>query len=342
VQNNNIFYCKKCSRQFDLLEDSMMCSVCGKKVQISNNIPVFSEDIYWGKIPEAELKDLIENVEKNGFDSIDKTTQKKIDFTFDEDRADWRFFIPALTEMTVLDVGAGLGRISIPLARISKQVIACDQSLSRMRFLEKRANAEKLNNLTVFVGDIYDLPLKDNSVDLIVMNGVLEWVGKTNLYKNPKDAQIRSLEICKKLLKKDGHLYIGIENRLAAVYLKAPDHGELRFTSYMPRFLANIYTKLRKGQQYRTYTYSKKGYEHLLFEAGFKVKPNFYLLYPGYNLPRVIIPYNNLNVFRYVLKSFKNPGGFIKKVILFFSHSSIFIRLYRLFFFSFGIIIKND
>lgn len=307
-----------------------------------DDVPVFSKDIYWGKVPESELKNIIESIDKSGFESFDLRQQKRLDFTYDEDRADWRFFLPLSKDATILDIGAGLGRTTIPLARVAKQVIACDQSLSRMRFLKKRAESENLGNVVAFVGNIYDLPLKDNSVDLIVMNGVLEWVGLTNLYKDPRVAQIKSLEICKKLLKKGGHLYIGIENRYAGVYLKAHDHGGLRFTSYMPRFVANLYSYLRTGRPYRTYTYSKNGYTKLLKEAGFETKPNFYLLYPGYNLPRVVVPYSDIRVFQYAIGAFKRSSNKLGSIVRYLISFALVVRVYRFFFYSFGIIAKND
>ena len=308
--------------------------------QILHGIPVFSKDIYWGKIPESELQHIIEDIEQKGFDSVTPVVQKKIDFTFDEDRADWRFFMDLPKETVVLDVGAGLGRISIPLARTFKHVIACDQSLSRMRFLKQRAAHEGLDNITVFVGDIYDLPLKEHSVDLIVMNGVLEWVGLTDLYKDPRVAQVKSLEICHRLLKKGGYVYVGIENRFAAAYLRAADHGGLRFTNFMPRPVANWYSKLVIGMPYRTYTYTKRGYEKLFLEAGFARQPQTYILYPGYNLPRVIIPYGDVGVYRYAATAFKQQRG-IRRAALLLIRLPLFVRISNFFAYSFGLMARK-
>ena len=68
---------------------------------------------------------------------------------------------------------------------------------------------------------------------------------------------------------KGGVLYIGIENRYAATYLhNAKDHNKLKYTTFMPRFLADWVTRMRKGRAYRTYTYGKLGYERLLKKVG--------------------------------------------------------------------------
>jgi ubiquinone/menaquinone biosynthesis C-methylase UbiE len=319
----------------------MICNVCKRKNLVENDIPIFSDDKYWGKVSENELKDIISIIDKEGFRAFDVSLQKKFDFTYNEDRADWRVYVPLAKDSVILDIGAGLGRITIPLARIAGKVIACDQSFSRMRFLKRRADSENLGNIDVVVADVFDLPFKEESFDLIVLNGVLEWVGCTNLFKDPKEAQIKCLEICRRLLKKGGRLYIGIENRFALAYLRASDHGGLRYTSFMPRFVANLYSKIRGKGPYRTYTYSARGYKRLLFVAGFDNPPDFYLLYPGYNLPRAIAPYDNINAFKYLIRAFKRPRNFIKRLIYNVVSMSLIIRLYRLFFFSFGIISKK-
>lgn len=339
--NDKLFFCGKCSSYYDVLPDKIACGSCGASVPLADGVPIFSKDIYWGKAPEDELKKMIALIDRKGFSAFDAAAQKKFDFTYHEDRADWRFYAPLSADSTVLDVGAGLGRITVPLARVCKRVAACDQSLSRMRLLSKRAKSEGLVNVDVFVGDIFDLPLRENSFDLIVMNGVLEWVGLTDRFADPREAQIKSLEICRKLLKEGGRLYVGIENRFALVYLKAKDHGGLRYTSYMPRSVANLYSKLAGGKPYRTYTYSKGGYEKIFQAAGFRGAPSFYLLYPGYNLPRVIVPYENIKAFRYLIRMFKSPNNIVGRSAYYIASLPLFIRVYRLFFFSFGIIVKK-
>jgi SAM-dependent methyltransferase len=299
-------------------------------------IKQFTENRYWGKIPETELEKALSIIDKEGWPVFADKFKDKLDFTTEENRADWRFFIPIDRKSVVLDAGAGLGRITIPLARVVNKVVACDTSIVRMRFLKKLAEAKGLNNIEVIVADIFNLPFEEESFDLIVMNGLLEWVGKTDLYKNPREAQIACLKICRRLLKKGGFLYIGIENRFAAAYLRGIDHSGLRFTSYMPRWVANRYTLLKKGRQYDTYTYSMSGYRKLLNEGGFN-NPDFHLVYPGYNKPRIIIPYNNLKLLKYTIISMMPKNTFIRKVIHAFAHSPFFVWFYREFFFSYSI-----
>lgn len=309
-------------------------------IKIVDNIPFFSLDRYWGKSPKEVLEKALVLITERGWDEFEKQFEDKFDFTFEENRADWRFLVPMSRETTVLDVGAGMGRISIPLARVAKEVVAVDPSFLRMKFLKLRAEKENLQNLRVCVGDIFDLPFERESFDLIVMNGVLEWLGVTDRYRGPEEAQVAGLKVCRGLLKPGGYLYIGIENRIALAYLRAVDHSGLCFTSYLPRWLANIYTLLRKNKRYRTYTYTKGGYERLLRRCGF-TEATFYIAYPGYNLPRIMIPYDDIATLAYAVRTFWHQTGYRGKIVRWLSCWAPLLYLYRYFCFSFGIVIKK-
>jgi tellurite methyltransferase len=67
----------------------------------------------------------------------------------------------------VLDVAAGRGRNSIPLARVGIRVVAVDFSAEAMRLLATNARAERLAIWPV-VANLDNFHLKDESVDAIV------------------------------------------------------------------------------------------------------------------------------------------------------------------------------
>jgi len=54
---------------------------------------------------------------------------------------------------TVLDIGAGIGHWSIPLARVCKKVTALDVSSRMLEILLENAAAEKVTNINPVVGD---------------------------------------------------------------------------------------------------------------------------------------------------------------------------------------------
>jgi SAM-dependent methyltransferase len=175
------------------------------------------------------------------------------------------------------------------------------------------------------------------------MNGLLEWLGAGKDTGCPKKIQIEVLQKMKSLLKPGGHLYIGIENRFALSLLtgRGLDHTGLRFTSILPRFLADSYAKLRKRGSYRTYTYSRLGYIKLLREAGFK-NVDFYLPWPGYNDPRIIVPYENLKALRYLVLNIMSGNSLTKKIIKIAIRVPFVLRLYRFLFFSFGMVVNKN
>lgn len=310
-----------------------------KNQKIVDGIPFFSEDRYWGKAPKEELERALALIEERGWDVFKERYQGAFDFTFEENRADWRFVIPLTKSSVVLDAGAGMGRISIPLARVAGRVVAVDHSFLRMKFLKERAKQEGLDNIEPYVGDIFDLPFEEKSFDLIVMNGLLEWVGVTDRYEHPREAQLASLRIAKKLLKPGGHLYIGIENRFALAYLRARDHSGLRFTSYMPRVVADVYCRLRQGKRYNTYTYTARGYRTLLREAGLG-EADMYLVYPGYNAPRVLIPYAELGLLAYAVRAFMPARTWRQRTMRWLATLRPVLWLYRTMFFSFDIFVR--
>ncbi len=309
-------------------------------IKTIDGIPFYSEDRYWGKAPKGELETAVKFLENKGWEAFRKVFGHKFDQTFEENRADFRFVIPLPKDFKALDAGAGMGRISIPLARAAGHVTALDGSFLRLKYLKKRAEHEEIKNIDFVLGDIFDASFEKESFDLIVMNGLLEWVGVTDRFQNPRDAQVAALKLCRDILKRGGYLYIGIENRLALSYMRGPDHLGLYFTSYMPRFLANWYTKIRQKRKYDTYTYTKAGYEKLLGEAGF-VNNEFYLPYPGYNLPRMMIPYNNLDALAFAISSLMPSKGKKKFIASLIVKNRVLLWLYRYFFFSYGIVIKK-
>ena len=66
--------------------------------------------------------------------------------------------------------------------------------------------------------------------------------------KNPRDMQIEFLKKVYQGLNKDGQLLLAIENKFNYAYLLGrPDpHVNLKFTTFLPRFMSNIICKIFK------------------------------------------------------------------------------------------------
>jgi SAM-dependent methyltransferase len=66
----------------------------------------------------------------------------------------------------VLHVGAGEGRVTVPISRWSEQVLAVDIASSMRRLLARRVSREQVTNVTMLdVMDMHNIP--DASVDLV-------------------------------------------------------------------------------------------------------------------------------------------------------------------------------
>jgi ubiquinone/menaquinone biosynthesis C-methylase UbiE len=182
-------------------------------------------------------------------------------------------------------MGCGWGNLSISLARNFARVYAMDLVPERAVISSLRAREAGLENVRALAGgNTAHLPFPDASLDAVTLNGVLEWVATSfPQIDDPREAQLRVLREIVRVLKPDGQLYIGIENRLGFLYfLGRPDeHSKLKFTTLLPRWLANRYSLAKRNQPYRTYTYTWRGYRKLLREAGIP-DSRFYCPFPEY------------------------------------------------------------
>ena len=185
------------------------------------------------------------------------------------------------------------------------------------------------------------LPFPEAYFDLIVLNGVLEWLGIFHYELNPRKVQLTKLQDMHKLLKDNGSLYIGVENRTAYVYfLGGRDHSGIRFTSLMPRKIADICCRIRKGQAYRTYTYNVIGYKRLLNEAGF-TKIDIYETIPSYRDVFFLIDVNDIKTMEYFFRYLLRIRSFKRKALATFSKVLLKMGLFRFLIPEYGIVAKK-
>jgi SAM-dependent methyltransferase len=74
---------------------------------------------------------------------------------------------------------------------------------------------EGLSNVQLMQASATELPIRDSSFDLIVLNRVLEWVGQWDTSASPDAIQLRFLQKLHRALKPEGILLVGIENRIS-------------------------------------------------------------------------------------------------------------------------------
>ncbi len=207
----------------------------------------------------------------------------------------------------VLDIGAGWGQISLPLARNARnEVTALEPTPERLAFIQAAATQERLTDRLHFVqANFFDVEFEPQQFDLICSIGVLEWVPKFSLGE-PGEIQAGFLSRTRALLSPRGRLVIGIENRLGLKYLlgAADDHlGAPGVAVYDAALAAHKWRDL-SGQDLRSFTFTRAELAELLAAAGFRTV-SFFAALPDYKLPQLILPLGQ------EINDYYDKGGFV-------------------------------
>lgn len=104
----------------------------------------------------------------------------------------------------VLEIGAGTGRDSFPLAREGADVVQLDYSLPSLTIL-KRLSREQNIPATIVGGDTFALPFRDNTFDVVFHQGLLEH------FRRPEAEKLLHENI--RVLKPGGFLLVDVPQR---------------------------------------------------------------------------------------------------------------------------------
>ena len=320
--SDSTIVCPHCHQVLAYKEETNYCIGCSRSFTYKHGILDFipEDDFYWGEIDLPKMRQINEQVRKeNWYSVISQLLPEKLGYIVDPGRLGWLFhcYDPD-SNQACLDLGSGWGSLTFYLKDLYKTMYSQDGVIERLEFQALRADSENVHNIRFLRSDFQRIPLPDNSVDLVVLNGVLEWVALRDSHHKPEEIQLDFLVEIRRVLKSEGVVYLGIENRLGAQYfLGGEDHSGYPFTSLLPRAIANLFIKVvaKTGPKnnnsthvfsniepgYRTYTYTKWGYQKLLYLAGFP-KISFLWTWPGYSYPRLSGPLDAESV-RYVLEN---------------------------------------
>lgn len=330
--------CPQCRAPFTPAggEGSHACPSCGAAYAVQDGIIDFTpaDRFYWGEIGREEMERVNRRAAQGRwFDVVleDVVRNSKRDlsgYLFDPVRAAglFHYYDPQRNE-AALDLGSGWGPISFGLSRYYKTVYSLDGVLERLQFQAIRARQDGVKNVKIFKGSMLRLPFSDGSMDVVVVNGLLEWIGLSDSITPPRDLQLVFLREVHRVLKPDGKIFIGIENRTGIqFFFGSHDHSGLPFTSVMPRRMADITVRLARRDRgalvfsgaesaYRTLTYTRWGYAKLVKEAGFG-RPEFYWAWPSYNFPYVSGPLHGSSI-KYYLNTVEreNPSR-VRRLLL--------------------------
>jgi SAM-dependent methyltransferase len=300
-------------------DGKLACPSCHKAWPLVDGIPHFvTEFPYWGEIPQQQMQEVnrlaqLGNWKNALLESEDASVQRASTMILNIERANWHCLVDLPPDSRVLDLGAGTGTTSHALAFHYREVVALEPVLERVQFMQERFSQENIENIQVVRSSLWTLPFAPESFDLVVMNGVLEWVAEGR-DGDPEEIQLSALRNAFRLLRPGGYLYVGIENRFSPGYFVGyPDpHSGIPFVTVLPRALAHWYSRKKGLSGYRNYLYSSAGYRKLLRRAGF-AGAEIYLAIPSYNHPRFLIPLKG-NGFSYYSRNFNrtHPRGIRK------------------------------
>lgn len=294
------------------------CRSCDAEWPITAGIPQFMEShYYWGFTPEEDSERFIQVTESEGwrkglevcYEQQNKDPQYTAEYATNPERVNFQVLLDLAPGQSVLDIGSGLGAITIPLAEQSLEVTALDPTYANLRFVKARAEQEGLSNVSAVNADVValdQLPFPAESFDIVILNGVIEWLGLSREQPSPDIIQRDVLGKIYRVLKPGGRLYLATENRFGVNYFlgQKDEHSGLRFATVLPRPVANLYSRLARKRSYRAYTPSWHWLTGTLRDLGFTEISPFYL-HPNYRVLKHLVPLEDTAVLDHFFSTFE-------------------------------------
>lgn len=193
-----------------------------------------------------------------------------------------------LAAVRALDLGCGAGVVTRGLALACREVIGIDGNADNAALGQTYAEEQGLDNIEFMHAGADELPLDSRSLDLVLLNGVLEWAGANNRGIDPRQQQLHVLREVLRVLKPGGVLYVGIENRFHPGTLLRDPHTRLPLVNALPRPAANAFSQWHGGFRFQAYIHGHRGCEALLRQAGFQ-RVAKYVPFPSYQYPVTFI-----------------------------------------------------
>ncbi len=162
----------------------------------------------------------------------------------------------------VLEVGCGIGFLSLSLAQRGFQVYAIDSASVMVEKAKSTVNCAKMeNHIQVTTEDVHKLSFQSDSVDLAVGLGVVVWLHNLTM----------ALAEVHRVLKPGGHLIMSVDNS-CSVRLR----GWLNFSAILTEAISRAIRKLHltqeplKESEAKAHFYSPSEFETYLKQAGFQ------------------------------------------------------------------------
>ena len=122
------------------------------------------------------------------------------------------------TDLRVLDVGCGVGRVTVPVARAGARVVALDNSRQMLAACKQNVEAAGVGDHVAYQqGSARKIPVSDGDFDVVLCLGVLEHL--------PPDVRTEALGEITRVVKPGGSVLV-VANSTSSVFLKRESRYE--------------------------------------------------------------------------------------------------------------------
>jgi ubiquinone/menaquinone biosynthesis C-methylase UbiE len=156
-------------------------------------------------------------------------------------RAERRIIAGLSPGMSVLELGCGDGRVTLPLAERGVRVWGCDISFDPLRALRRRGNETRPAGL--LQADARRLPVADASVDVVMF----AFAGIDMVV--PEDGRIRVIQEAERVLKPGGKFIFSSHNPIGRIFSPRGVRREWRsrLAFLRARAMGKTYVRSRRG-----------------------------------------------------------------------------------------------
>jgi ubiquinone/menaquinone biosynthesis C-methylase UbiE/uncharacterized protein YbaR (Trm112 family) len=256
---------------------SLVSQKGGHRYPIRNGVPCFLVD------PPNESQESIDHFEKLNRLAAESGWREALKVLFedqpgviryatDESRCGFLDLLALDGHMTALEIGTGMGAFSLALANRVAHLYGLELTEGQAQFCSLRCRQQGATNTTFACGgDDCNLPIADSTMDVVVLNLVLEWCSNSSRADAAADQALLLAEIFR-VLKPGGMLYLTTKNRFALHYLlgKPDEHSYMmRFGNALPRALHRWLLRLKGYRRAPGMLHSHNHLRAMLVNAGF-------------------------------------------------------------------------
>lgn len=262
------------------------------KYPVVGDVPMFLRFVPIDNHAELKLATLNAEAAKAGWRRAIERVYGEWSYVTDPSRQNVLNIVPITPTDRILEIGPGLGQMTVELARRAHSVDALEVVAGQAEFVLRRCREEGQRNVSVACGgDDCVLPYRSGHFDVAVANLVLEWCGMRNVGADPLRAQMVLIRELGRVLRPGGTLFISTKNRFALcrVLGKPDEHvGGMRFGSVLPRWVIRGIAAIGGQGEAKALLHSLWGLKRLLSVGGF-VEAREYWLVPEMRWPETIV-----------------------------------------------------